>query len=75
MGHLGIIKDFSLDISSNYDLKAYMTGLGKLGRGGFGSCADIMKIYSSISNSNIKHLNIDGNTKIINFKEFYRLID
>ncbi len=50
-----------------------MNGLGRLNEGGFGSCADLMKMHSVIRNKSRNHLNLDSNTKLTNFEKAYNL--
>ncbi len=46
--------------------KGYLQGLSSRG-----SCADMIKSHAIIANSDIRHLQMDSNTKIPSFKTFY----
>ncbi len=73
-GNFGLIKDFWTDESLDESTRTYMKDLGRINEGGFGSCADLMKLYSIVLNKDINHLNIDSNTKIIDIKKMYKLL-
>lgn len=71
-GDLAGIHDFYSDSALTEGERRYLDGMGIPGVGGLGSCADMMKTRSIYDNRGRRHLNIDSNTKIANFKEFYR---
>jgi len=66
-GIVATIQDFYVDSNLSPDEKAYMYGLP-----GSGSNLDIIKIRALLNNQNARHLQIDSNTKIHDFKELYR---
>lgn len=64
LGENVIVSDFVL--KCNADELEYMDGLTAAG-----SVADMIKTRSIIDNEKYNHLNIDSNTKILDYKKFY----
>ncbi|WP_367607993.1 hypothetical protein [Legionella sp. W05-934-2] len=71
-GDIATVHDFYNQANLTQDEKQYLHGMGIPGVGGLGSCADMIKTHSIYDNRDRRHLNIDSNTKIVDFDAFYR---
>lgn len=70
-GDIVNVHDFYNDTPLTPAERRYLHGMGIPGEGGLGSCADMIKTHSIYENRDRRHLNIDSNTKIVDFEAFY----